>query len=388
MKIEDAVAAETPERREGLTDEGKDGARTITSVSESIRTLDDALAAAKVDTAIWEVERFIVNKWEVGSKIKTGRYKQHVELTPLWQVKVWLRRRIEKKVEDAFELLLERAKKHYPKYPAFKPVKIIDPHLLEIAIFDPHFGKLAWGKETGANQDLKSIEKIYHNAVTELITMAKGFPIEKILFPLGQDFFHIDNAQNTTVNGTPLDVDSRYPKIFSVGVMACVRAIDHLMEIAPVDIIWVPGNHDRTTSYHLLRELAAWYKSTSRVNVNVDPSPRKYYHYGKTLIGYTHGNEERLTLLPSLMADEMPKEWAQSSYREWHIGHWHRKAKFTFGNSEDSIGSVTVRVIPSLSGPDAWHHRKGFVKGKRAAEAYLWGRDSGYVGHFQSSIRE
>ena len=50
-------------------------------------------------------------------------------------------------------------------------------------------------------------------------------------------------------------------------------------------------------------------------------------------------------------------------------------------NIEDTYGGVTVSVLPSLSGTDSWHYKKGYVKNNRAAEAYLWHHDDGYAGH-------
>lgn len=52
-----------------------------------IKTLDELLAVAEVDRRAWEVERFVVNKWEVGAKDPaTGE----VIVEPLFQVKAWL----------------------------------------------------------------------------------------------------------------------------------------------------------------------------------------------------------------------------------------------------------------------------------------------------------
>src|SRR5690606_34457141 len=56
--------------------------------SPRIRTLDDLLASAPVDLSTWEVERHVVNKWEVGTKEPDGR----VRVEELWQVKAWFRR--------------------------------------------------------------------------------------------------------------------------------------------------------------------------------------------------------------------------------------------------------------------------------------------------------
>ena len=75
------------ESNEVVVDETKNK-RTITSKkSNRIKTLDDLIEACEIDTEVWEIERYIVNKWEVGSTIE-GR----VIVEPLFQIKAWLRK--------------------------------------------------------------------------------------------------------------------------------------------------------------------------------------------------------------------------------------------------------------------------------------------------------
>ena len=57
-------------------------------------TLDDLLASCDVDTEIWDVERYVVNKWEVAMKM--GETIVH---RPLFQVKAWLVRKLPVVVE-------------------------------------------------------------------------------------------------------------------------------------------------------------------------------------------------------------------------------------------------------------------------------------------------
>lgn len=372
---ERAAKASEPKRQWSDADNGK--SRELTSVSHDVQTVEDALAKAEVDTAIWEVERTLINSWEVvGNKI--GRQ-------PLWQVKVWLRRRVSKVMEDAAKLLADRMAKHAPKYTAPKRKRVKREHMLEVSPFDLHFGKLAWAMETGEDYDLDIAERVYESAVQDLAAKAQAFDIGKIVLPIGQDFFHIDNLAGETVNGTPQDTDGRYAKMFAAGAMACVRSIDFLRQIAPVQILWVPGNHDRTVSWHLASYLGAWYRRDKAVTADDSPRHRKYIPWGKVLLGFTHGDEEPHRDLPTIMAGEVPELWAASIHREWHLGHFHKRKEVRHV-AGDTFGPVHVRILPSLSGTDAWHYRKGFVGGQRAAEAYLWSRD-GYEGHFSARVR-
>ena len=227
---------------------------------------------------------------------------------------------------------------------------------------------------------------MYVDAVEDLLSKSASYNIEKILLPIGQDFFHINNAENTTVKGTAQDVDGRPHKVFEAGYMAVIKAINNCLRTAPVEVLWIPGNHDRETSYYLAKYLEAYYRNTDHVTVDAGSKSRKYYHYGVTLLGFTHGNEEPHRDLPIIMASECSDIWNAVTCREWHVGHFHKR-KETRYLAGDSFGAVGVRILPSLSGTDKWHYDKGYVNSHRVAEAYLWNLETGYAGHFPSDIK-
>ena len=131
--------------------------------------------------------------------------------------------------------------------------------------------------------------------------------------------------------------------------------------------------------------LHGWYRNDPNVTVDLGPSPRKYLQYGCSLIGFTHGSEEKHTALPTIMATERPDLWAATEFHEWHVGDQHRRRKLDFV-AVDTHEGVTVRTLPSIAGSDAWHHKKGYI-GNRAAEAYLWSHNRGYAGHFSANVR-
>jgi hypothetical protein len=162
-------------------------------------------------------------------------------------------------------------------------------------------------------------------------------------------------------------------------------AVDSLAETAPVDIVIVPGNHDRQTMYYLGEALEDWYWQDERVSVDNGPALRKYYQHGQNLIGLTHGDGLRPDKLPLLMATEAQQAWAATRWREWHIGHYHTKREFRYLPVDEHNG-VRVRVIPSLCAADRWHYEKGFVQGVRAAEAYVWHPTMGNVARYSANV--
>jgi hypothetical protein len=355
--------------------------QAIHSVSSTIRTLEDALEAAKVDPVVWEVERYVVNKWDQGSKNKAG----DVQVVELWQVKVWLRRRVPAVLEDATAELvkrlepLRRARQNSPPPPAE------DPHLLELSIVDHHFGKLAWHGETGNDYDLEIAERLYVDAVEDILAKTAGYQVDRILFPVGHDLFNYDNPRGETAGGTPQDNDSRPAKVYATALRAVAGAVELAAEVAPVEVRWVRGNHDPTVSYWLALALGQRFLYDHQVEVVTDPRARQYVRYGVNLLGLTHGDLTKAGLdsLPTVMAAEVPDLWAATLCREWHLGHFHKRKELRT-LPLDTFNGVAVRILPSLCGTDAWHYDKGYVGNAKATDAYLWSRDRGFTGHFVS----
>ena len=264
-----------------LYKEETDTEQTLITRSSDIKTLDDLLKYCKVDLDKWEVSKHVVGSW--GSDKNEN-----------FQVKVWLKKR-----EDKVNLLSilkefrEEAEHHAPEY---EPIKhsIESDNILELSIHDFHLGSLVWGKETrDLDYDIKIAKELYINAVDYFLDHAKSYNPEKIVFLVGSDFYNVDNAANTTSAGTPQSEDSRFQKTFTDGWRLVVDAIDMCREIANVDVIVIPGNHDFERSYYMGEVLNAWYDKCNNVNIDNGPETRKYYEYGSNLIGFSHGLEAK-----------------------------------------------------------------------------------------------
>jgi hypothetical protein len=346
-------------------------------VLNRIVTVDQLLDIYNISLEDWEIERQIVNTWEVGAKGPDDK----IVTTPLFQVKIWLRSRREiKDLQAVREEFLQDLKLLSPvsKKLTYSSDLTQAPKLLEINIFDLHLGKIAWEKEVGSNYDLKIATQRFSDCIDHFIQAAKGYKIDRIVIPIGNDFFNSDRSHpyNSTTNGTPQEEDTRWQKTFRTGRQLVIENVNKLVQIAPVDIVIVPGNHDFERAFFLGDSLEGWFFNNENVTVNNSPNPRKYYKYGKVLLGYTHGDKERMNDLPLIMAQEVPLEWATTLYREFHLGHFHHKKEIKYKSTEEYQG-VVVRLMSSLSGTDAWHHNKGYISAKKSAEALIWDPEKG-----------
>lgn len=392
-KLDDSL----PLRKQAtMASEGDVG--TAESVDVNIRTLDQLLDACQVDLSIWEVERYTVNKWATARKNKraninwvdgvaTGSVDDlgGMFVQPLFQVKAWLRRKVPLQiaglVEDLKADLLQFAS---PRKAARYP-RITKPALCEIAPFDLHLGKMAWGEETGqGDYDAKIAKSIFLDAILTLLGHATKYEIERFVFPVGQDFLHVDNDENETAHGTRVDTDGRFKKLFRDGRRLLVDAIELMRPIAPVDVLVVPGNHDTVSMFHLGDAIECFYHNDPSVRVDNSPTDRKYYQYNKCLLAYCHGRDEKLTDLPLIMATERPEMWAQTKWRHYKVGHFHHKRDFVTETGSELRG-VRVSILPSLSSADRWHYSHGYMA-TRAAEAFVWDGEAGQIATFSYNV--
>ena len=350
----------------------------IESLSTSIKTLEDALRKGAVDLELWDVERFIVNSWEVGAKGPDKR----IVVTPLWQVKVWLKAKHGWSPSEFRKLLVDDIRALAPSYNTLVYETEKPPILAELSIFDAHFGKLAWAPETGQNYDLDICRNRYMGAGRDLIARCDKFSPERILYVVGNDFFHTDQGRlGTTTNGTPQDCDGRWQKAFRVGKDCAITLAEEAVQVAPVDILIVPGNHDAEKAFCLGEVLAARFQNHPNITVQNEPDVHAYYRWGKVLLGFVHGDnhgsEKKREQLPTTMATDRPVDWSETVWREVHLGHFHSELEEVWKyRSVSHIRDIAVRVLPSLSSTDAWHRRSGY-KSVLAAECHLYHKEQG-----------
>jgi len=362
---------------------------SIELVTSNPCTLDDLLKACRVDLKTWRVSKHVVNKWETASKHPdTGK----ITRTPLFQIKAFLER-----VPGFEDSVLIRETIEWIKKQNTSPrsvavvrprVAVADPVMLELTIPDLHYGRLSWNEETGKDYDTSIAASLYIEATKNLWTKCSVFPVEKILLVVGNDFFNSDGKDNATTAGTPQqEGDTRWPKTFRRGVALIRHQIEYLRGKAPggVDVVFIAGNHDQERCFVAGEVIAAVYESCKDVCVTNKPIKRQYYQWGTVGLGLTHGDKINLDKLPLIFAGEAPEIWAATTHREIHTGHRHHSKETRYHTGIEN-GPVRVRVLPSLTVADEYHFDNGYVGAKQAAEAYLWGKKAGYVGHLSWTV--
>lgn len=390
------VVPDKVELVEGVTESGN--VRTVVKgTNEEVRTLDDLIRVCAIDTAEWEIVEWRANKWEMGWVARNEGEKDKAQALPLYQVTARMKRK------SGLTLTMERLRvelvEDVRKVVGARPFQtnrknfVGGDWLFEFAPFDLHMGKLAWAEETPSSYDIGHAVDLFNASVDFLLhralLLSEGH-LSRILFVVGNDVCHIDSKKGQTTMGTQMDVDTRYIKIYRRIVETQRRAIEIFRQVAPVDVVVVPGNHDEVTAFHVGELLAAIYENHPDVNVDNSATMRKYYEFGVNLFGFTHGDAEAVAELPLCMARENPDAWARCSSREWHIGHLHKSEKWEARSSRSvqdlfSDKGIRVRRLTSMSGHDAWHTKHAYMD-RRACEAFVFHRTAGFTDQLNFNI--
>jgi len=256
------------------------------------------------------------------------------------------------------------------KVPTISLKNTAKPFALVVTPADIHYGKIG---VDGYNR--KTAQEILFRTTKELLgwVTLHGIPEVIIMSGLG-DWFHIDTVDATTSSGTKQDVDIGFPKILIEGCELMASYIQMLRQVAPVQVVTVPGNHDFLATTVLGLFLSALYRNDKDITL-LGPNPdetRQYAVYGQTIMGFAHGKDEKLSSLGPIMASENRQEWGNTRYRIWFLGHVHHE-------SVVDLHGIQMISTSSLTGTDLWHHRMGWIGTRRALAGFIIDREKGLV---------
>lgn len=318
-----------------------------------------------------EIERILkIDK----TKWKLSQYwnKEH---KGYWLVSALVTR--QKKEESDY--LAETIKNFQPKYTPVKEVhindKYINPTVAILSVQDLHFGK------EGNN----TVTKDFQEAVSNLVYRAyQSHRLEKIIYVFGGDLLNMDTFAGQTTKGTPVDNDMRAQDAYNEAFDALHWSVLFLKQFCnKLEVVYLPGNHDRLSSYHLAHALSKCF-SDKDIIFDVAYAERKVKTYGHNFFGFEHGDVTK-KWTPLVYATEFPIDWGSTLYRTCYTGHFHSK-KFTEYVSDNEVHGFTIKHLPSLSKSDYWHYHNKFVGAKRQAVLEVHDWTKGKISEFTHNV--
>lgn len=334
----------------------EEGSAKIKGISSSQpKSAEEIIKILKIDTTRWKLSSY----WN-------KQQNNH------WVVSA-LVTKIKETNEDFLSKTLENFKPHYtPVKEVFLNDTYETPCAAVLSIQDLHFGK-------GGNE---LVVQDFKNAVTSLILRGyKSHLLKKVIYVIGGDLLNMDTFNGTTTSGTPVENSQNAQEAYNDAFECLFWSINFIKQFCEeLDVVYLPGNHDRLSSYHIAHALSKVFQSDSNIRFNVKYEERKVVVYGNNFFAFEHGDvSSKNTAL--VYATEFPVEWGATLYRTCYTGHWHRKKTMEY-ITEDEVHGFSIKQLPSLSRTDYWHYHNKFTGAKRQAIMEVHDRVKGKIGEF------
>jgi hypothetical protein len=318
------------------------------------RTPEEIIELLKIDTT----------KWKLSSYWNKERHDG-------WQISAMVTA-IKKESKDVLAEVLKSFK------PEYQPVREV--HLNKnfsrdcvgiLSIQDLHFGK----------EDNSLIVEEFENAIITLVSRSyMAHKMDKIVYVVGGDLLNMDTFSGTTTSGTPLDNDQKAHDAYTTAFDALYWSINYIKQFCTtLEVVYIPGNHDRLSSYHMAHALSKCFP-TKDIVFNVDYSERKVVVYGHNFFAFEHGDVTKKNT-PVVYATEFAKQWGNTLYRTCYTGHFHTKKTTEYVTENEHTG-FSIKHLPSLCSTDYWHYHNKFVGSKRQAIMEVHDKESGKISEF------
>jgi DNA-binding transcriptional MerR regulator len=346
-------------------DLNKREAEITAEVKEQIRTLDELIEKCKIDTKIWNIDRYIQNTW--------GNPKD-----PSWQVKVWLSKKV---AGENFQKFFIDFLKEYRPTIYQQPSPILNPKsprgCLVINKQDQHLNKY---DILGSNSIGKRFDSIYKKTQVILDQASHSNKLEKVYYIVGSDQFNAEWS-GTTTKGTKQENLTTYHQTFESICNHEINMINLLLKYSnDVEILFVSGNHDEYVGWHLINWLKAYYRGGSDVKFDTSARYRKYVRYGRNALMFNHGDAIKPPKLANMFPVEFKDEWSNCDNYYIFTGDKHHEITMDFHG-------IMFFQLPALSKAKSfWDDKQGHTCSKAELVAFLIDETDGVTGILKQKV--
>jgi hypothetical protein len=237
-----------------------------------------------------------------------------------------------------------------------------------ISMQDIHFGK----------EGNTFIDLDFELAIQDLMQRGSlSHNIKVLYFVIGGDLINMDTFAGTTTSGTPLDNSMKATDAYVQAFDSMHWAVEYMAGYCEkLVIVYLPGNHDRLSSFHLAHALS---KSIQGPNIewDVDYAERKVHVWGDNFNAFEHGDVKSKST-PLVYATEFPMHWGSTKFRTLFTGHYHQNKKVEYLTTSEEVGFVQ-KTLPSLCKTDYYHYHNKYVGNRRSAVLELQSYTKGTV---------
>jgi len=354
------------------------------TVSARPMDMDEAIEHLGINEEDWKIVRPKVGTYEgqvkvdvvVGHDDGGPIIEQEHRVKTMYKFEFALERRHPAESQAFLEEILDQVADKAPVYHSPGRANPDSGNMQRVLIPDLHLGKDGFQSDWGLE---KAKERVL-TVVDDLAEQGSNHNVEQICLPLGHDILHIDReyisrsgTRHTTSSGTPVERTHPWIKLFMGGCDLGEKIIGRLLEVAPVHVPIIPGNHSGHSEVAIGKFLMGIFRDSKDVTFDLDERRERYYRWGVNGFMDTHGDTCPFSDLAINFANLNGQLWGQTEWHEVCTGHKHITKNKPVGLSTNEGGAM-IRISPSLSPQDSWH-AKYHYHGTPGAESYIYNRE-------------
>lgn len=350
-------------------DINKDGSQTSSKLIEmsenEVKDIEFLLKIHGYNSTLFDLISARNNIWNVQNKVEGVKtlYSSRIVVKPKKEYQ-WN--------EEDIQKLFDNLKTDYKNKLHITSTRCEkNDNLLVVPIADFHYGLLSDKFSTDNDYNLEIAEQIYYQTLNDILNRYNNRNFEKVLFIVGNDFINFDNLNGTTQRGTPQDNASLWFSTTVKATQLIINGIDMLTTIAPVDVVYVPSNHDLHTMFGIMQTINAWYRNDEDINIDCSPLPRKYYKFGKTLLALSHDMKIKDAL--QIVSSEGKDNWTDSKHIICLLAHLHQAMVY------EKQGYLEICRLPTISGWSRWSNNQGYIQSEKKNQSFIINGELGIV---------
>ena len=263
--------------------------------------------------------------------------------------------------KDFMEKLLSTIDYTPPVENLISPKNNDGKNILVFPIVDFHYMRFASTNFTNDNYDCDIARKNFYHIVNSVVDKYSGSELSKIYFIIGNDMINCDNLEGTTTKGTKQENCSNIEQAILELSNLLVGAINCLKKMAPVDVIYVPSNHDYLVSFGIVNALRLRYENDTCVNIDSSYKERKYRKDGICLLGFAH--DLKIDKINNIIINDAKEYISETNRRIYFLGHLHHE-------QFKDIDGTEIRRMSSIAGQSRWEYNNGYC-GIKKCQTFL-----------------
>ena len=302
------------------------------------KTSKEIIKLLKIDTTQWKLSAY----W-------------NKQMGDHWRISA-LVTLIKKKEDQHLIKLIEKWKPKKYKFPSsVKQSKKKTKVCGILSLQDIHFGKV--GNQT--------VDKDFEDTLINLLDRATGSHyLSDIFFVLGGDLINMDTFEGTTTKGTPVENDCTATEAYIQAFNAMHWGIIYTKRFCEkLTVVYIPGNHDKLSSFHLAHALSKSIRN-KKIVWDVEFLDRKVHTWYNNFNAFEHGDVPSKNT-PLIYATDFAEDWGKAINRTLFTGHKHTEQKIEYITKGEKVGFVH-KTLPSLSCTDYWHYHRKYIGNRRA----------------------